>query len=132
MSSLASRVSLWPSDKLPLIRQTEAAECGLACLAMVASAHGHDTDLLTLRRRFEMSSRGATLGRLMQIADQMGLANRALRLELEELPELRTPCLLHEGIVANGIGCTHSFFYVSWLDTVGINTRPHAGKAICL
>lgn len=88
-------LSLWPRRRVPMILQSEAAECGLACLAMIASAHGHNTDLLTLRRRFEMSSRGATLGRLMQIADQMGLANRALRLELEELPQLQVPCILH-------------------------------------
>ena len=38
------------ADRVPLILQTEAAECGLACLAMVASAHGHRTDLATLRQ----------------------------------------------------------------------------------
>ena len=88
-------LSLWPRKQAPLILQSEAAECGLACLAMIASAHGHETDLLTLRRRFELSSRGATLARLMDIAEQMGFANRAVRLELEELPQLQTPCLLH-------------------------------------
>lgn len=88
-------LSLWPRRRAPLILQSEAAECGLACLAMVASAHGHDTDLLTLRRRFEMSSRGATLARLMEIANQLGLSNRALRLELDELRQLQTPCILH-------------------------------------
>ena len=31
--------------KLPLVLQTEAAECGLACLAMVASYHGYRTNL---------------------------------------------------------------------------------------
>jgi ATP-binding cassette subfamily B protein RaxB len=96
--SLAVRpaLTLWPRrSAAPLILQSEAAECGLACLAMVACAHGLDTDLLTLRRRFELSSRGATLARLMEIAEQMGLANRAVRLELEELPQLATPCVLH-------------------------------------
>ena len=37
--------------RLPVIHQTEAAECGLACLAMVASYHGHRIDLNALRRR---------------------------------------------------------------------------------
>ncbi|MBI3380406.1 MAG: peptidase domain-containing ABC transporter [Aquabacterium sp.] len=91
----ANLLSLWPRQRVPLILQSEAAECGLACLAMIACAHGHDTDLLTLRRRFELSSRGATLARLMEIAEQMGLANRAVRLELEELPQLQRPCVLH-------------------------------------
>lgn len=90
-----SPFKLWPRQRVPLILQSEAAECGLACLAMVAGAHGLDTDLASLRQRFELSSRGATLAQLMDIAEQMGLSNRALRLELEELPELRTPCLLH-------------------------------------
>src|SRR3990167_9131407 len=88
-------LSLWPRKSAPLILQSEAAECGLACLAMVASAHGHETDLLTLRRRFELSSRGATLARLMNIAEHLGFANRAVRLEMDELPQLQTPCLLH-------------------------------------
>ncbi|RTL31785.1 MAG: peptidase domain-containing ABC transporter [Burkholderiales bacterium] len=87
--------SLWSRQGVPLILQSEAAECGLACLAMVASALGHETDLLTLRRRFELSSRGATLARLMDMAQEMGLLTRAVRLELEELPQLQTPCLLH-------------------------------------
>ena len=87
--------TLWPRQRVPLILQSEAAECGLACLAMVASHHGLDTDLHTLRQRFELSSRGATLAHLMDIGEQMGLSNRAVRLELEELPALRTPCLLH-------------------------------------
>ncbi|MBA4109116.1 MAG: hypothetical protein C0487_05940 [Leptothrix sp. (in: Bacteria)] len=88
-------LSLWPRKQAPLILQSEAAECGLACLAMIASAHGHETDLLTLRRRFELSSRGATLARLMNIAEHLGFANRAVRLEMDELPQLQTPCLLH-------------------------------------
>jgi ATP-binding cassette subfamily B protein RaxB len=94
-NSSVNLLSLWPRQSVPLILQSEAAECGLASLAMVACAHGHDTDLLTLRRRFELSSRGATLARLMEIAEQMGFSNRAVRLELEELPQLQTPCLLH-------------------------------------
>jgi hypothetical protein len=32
---------------VPDIRQSEAAECGLACLAMVLGYHGHDVDLGT-------------------------------------------------------------------------------------
>ena len=51
--------------KLPVILQTEAAECGLACLAMVATYHGHQLDLPSLRRRFSMSLKGATLAQLM-------------------------------------------------------------------
>ena len=46
--------------RAPMLLQTEAAECGLACLAMVAAHHGLHTDLPTLRRRFALSLKGAT------------------------------------------------------------------------
>jgi ATP-binding cassette subfamily B protein RaxB len=31
----------------------------------------------------------------MEIADKLNLSSRALRLELEHLPQLKTPCILH-------------------------------------
>lgn len=81
--------------RLPVILQTEAAECGLACLAMVAGYYGYDIDLPGLRRKASMSLKGATLQRVMDIAGQLGLDTRPLRLEIEELSELKTPCILH-------------------------------------
>jgi ATP-binding cassette subfamily B protein RaxB len=81
--------------RLPLILQTEAAECGLACLTMVATWHGGGTGLSALRRRFGLSLRGASLQDLVTIAGHIGLAARPLRLEPDELPLLATPCILH-------------------------------------
>lgn len=81
--------------RLPMILQTEAAECGLACLAMVAAHHGLRTDLPTLRQRFSVSLKGATLADLIRLAGQMQLNARALRAEMEHLPELALPCVLH-------------------------------------
>ena len=84
--------------RLPMIRQTEAAECALACLAMVAGFHGHAVELTALRQRFSLSLKGATLARLIEMADALGLASRPLRLELGELGQLATPCILHWGL----------------------------------
>lgn len=81
--------------RLPMMLQTEAAECGVACLAMVASYHGHDVDLAGLRRRFSTSLKGATLAQVMQMAGQLQLASRPMKLDLDELCQLRTPCVLH-------------------------------------
>ncbi len=83
------------SRRLPMMLQTEAAECGLACLAMIASHHGHDVDLAGLRRRFSTSLKGVTLARVMEMAGQLGFTCRPLKLDLDELPQLRTPCVLH-------------------------------------
>ncbi|WP_046004723.1 peptidase domain-containing ABC transporter [Pseudoalteromonas rubra] len=83
------------AKRLPVILQTEAAECGLASLAMVAAYHGYKTDLTTLRQTHEISLKGANLEELMQIADKLNMSSRALRLDLEHLPQLKTPCILH-------------------------------------
>jgi ATP-binding cassette subfamily B protein RaxB len=80
---------------LPMMLQTEAAECSLACLAMVASYHGHDVNLAGLRRRFSTSLKGATLAQLMAMAGRLGFACRPLKLDLPELAQLKTPCVLH-------------------------------------
>ncbi|WP_408952365.1 peptidase domain-containing ABC transporter [Lysobacter sp. Hz 25] len=80
---------------VPVIQQNELAECGLACLAMIAVHHGHDIDLSSLRRRFPVSPRGATLARLIKIAGALGFDTRPLRAEIEHLADLRLPCVLH-------------------------------------
>ncbi len=81
--------------RVPMILQTEAAECGLACLAMVASALGHRVDLPTLRQRFSLSTQGVTMADLVRMADALQLQSRALRAELEHLEQLQQPCVLH-------------------------------------
>ncbi|MEA3069614.1 MAG: ATP-binding cassette, subfamily bacterial CvaB/MchF/RaxB [Alphaproteobacteria bacterium] len=78
-----------------LVLQTEAAECGLACLAMIAGRYGHRVDLPALRQRYSLSFRGSTLQDLVRIASDMRLATRALRAGLPHLRRLRLPCILH-------------------------------------
>jgi len=81
--------------RLPVILQTEAAECGLACIAMAAAHHGLRSDLPTLRQRFQMSLKGATMADLVRIAGHLQLNARALRAEMSHLPDLVLPCILH-------------------------------------
>lgn len=81
--------------QLPVVLQTEVAECGLACLAMVAGFHGHQTDLNSLRRRFAISVKGLSLLDISRIANGLFLASRPIRLELDDLSKLQMPCILH-------------------------------------
>ena len=77
------------------VLQTEAAECGLASLATVATAHGLNLDLTDLRPRFPVSLKGANLRQLIAHAAALGFSSRPLRLEIDELEQLATPCILH-------------------------------------
>lgn len=80
---------------MKLFLQSEAAECGLACLAMVASHHGQGLDLTELRRRFPVSLKGAKLASLISHAGVLGFSARPLKVELEHLAQLPLPCILH-------------------------------------
>lgn len=81
--------------QIPIILQTEAAECGLACLAMVLGYHGVTTDLATLRARHAISLKGMTLATLSGLAQVEKLGFRAVRLDLHEMGNVRLPAILH-------------------------------------
>jgi ATP-binding cassette subfamily B protein RaxB len=95
MSVEALQLSPFGTRRVPLVLQSEAAECALACLAMVAAAHGHRTDLPTLRQRFSLSLKGATMADLVRMAGELHFNPRALRVEPEQLRQLVLPCVLH-------------------------------------
>src|SRR3954463_11077123 len=83
------------SPKVPMILQSEAPECGIACLAMVASFYGHRTDLSAMRLRLSPSLKGITLKHVAQIAETMGMTARGVQVALESLGKLRLPAMLH-------------------------------------
>lgn len=81
--------------RLRLIRQTETTECGLACLAMVTGFHGAHVSLADLRRRFSVSLKGMALPQMIDVAQALGLAARAVRLDLDDVADLKLPCIVH-------------------------------------
>jgi ATP-binding cassette subfamily B protein RaxB len=86
----------WPwNRRLRPVLQSEAAECGLAALVMVAQHHGHRVNLAGLRQRFPTSIKGMTLQHLVAIAAELELAPRPVRLEVDELSQLQLPAILH-------------------------------------
>ncbi|WP_462153494.1 peptidase domain-containing ABC transporter [Pseudoalteromonas piscicida] len=91
----ANKLEFWSRKSLPVIIQSEAAECGLASLAMVAGYHGYRTDLTRLRQRFSISIEGCTLLDIMHFAEKLHLTSRPLRIELEDLDALQAPAILH-------------------------------------
>jgi ATP-binding cassette subfamily B protein RaxB len=109
--SFLNQLSFGFGRKLPVILQTEASECGLACLAMVSNYHGFRTDLATLRRLFLISIKGTTLNYLMTMAQAVGFTTRPVKLELEDLRDLRRPCILHWNfnhfVVLKEVGSRH-------------------------
>ncbi|MES2823540.1 MAG: peptidase domain-containing ABC transporter [Pseudomonadota bacterium] len=86
------------ATKLPIIRQTEAAECGLACLVMIANYHGYEIDLAGMRRKFSISTYGMTLKSIISIANTINLSARPIRTDIDALGGVELPCIIHWGL----------------------------------
>jgi len=94
-AAAAPVLQLFGRPRLPVMLQTEASECGLVCLAMVASYWGHRIDLPSIRRRYSVSLKGTTLKSLIAMAQGLQLQTRPLKLDLDHLRDLQLPCVLH-------------------------------------
>jgi len=81
--------------RVPLILQSEAPECGIACVAMIAGYHGFRTDLSAMRMRLSPSMKGVTLQHIAAIAGTMKMSLRGVQAPLEGLSRLRLPAILH-------------------------------------
>ncbi|WP_082040439.1 peptidase domain-containing ABC transporter [Vibrio hyugaensis] len=81
--------------KVPLITQTEVTECGLACLAMVATYHGNKIDIASIRKLQTTNHNGMNLQQMTIIADRLELASRGLKCSLKDVKKLSLPCILH-------------------------------------
>lgn len=92
---LLNKLDLGLRQRVPVVHQTESSECGLACLTMICGHYGKSIDLISLRRQFNLSTRGSTLSCIKSIASQLDMETRALSLDLDELGALRPPCILH-------------------------------------
>ena len=95
MNTILDLVEFSGRQKTPFIPQGEASECALACLAMVSGFHGYKTDLIALRQRYRMSLKGANLNQVIKVAEDIGFSARPLRGEIDDLPHLSTPAILH-------------------------------------
>ena len=81
--------------RLPHILQSEYAECGLACLAMLFGYYGCKISLSELRQRFPISLKGMTLYQFIQIGEQLGFKMKVMRIDFHQLKMTQLPCIIH-------------------------------------
>lgn len=80
----------------PIVRQKDAMQCGVACLAMICCHHGMrgaDTD--SLEPLCTPSREGVSMLAISRTAKQLGLENVAVKLTADRLMEVPLPCILH-------------------------------------
>ena len=88
-------LNLSGSSYLPVIRQSEASECGFACLAMIANYYGFKIDIITLRRKYTTSLQGMSLRSLIKVAGKLNLASRPVKAPLELVRQVHLPAIVH-------------------------------------
>jgi ATP-binding cassette subfamily B protein RaxB len=81
--------------RVPVVLQSEASECGLACLAMCAGAYGREVSLHTLRSKHPASARGMTMAQLQHVSEQEGMEFLGYEADPADLESLRLPAVLH-------------------------------------
>lgn len=91
LQKLKTRVA----GRVPVLMQTEGAECGLMCVAMVAGYYGTTPEVAYLRREHRVSMKGASFEQLMRLAGILKMSTRALRVDTAALRDLPKPCVLH-------------------------------------
>lgn len=98
----------WRRRKVRPIIQNDLAECGIACVAMIANFYGCSLELSHLRAKFEPPLLGTKLTTLLAIANELGLDSTPLQVEVSELAHIQAPAILHlkmgHYLVLTGVG----------------------------
>ncbi|EEH4119102.1 peptidase domain-containing ABC transporter [Salmonella enterica subsp. enterica] len=95
LNSIKNKFTFFERNETPLTIQNEVSECGLACISMILGHYKNNLTLQELRNSFTTSLKGMTLKDIMDVLESFKFKTRAVSLEIDEVSELKTPCILH-------------------------------------
>lgn len=80
---------------IPFVRQLNALECGVACLAMVLAYHGKNVTREAIRAVLGASRDGTQMSALLRAGQHFGLSGRGMKLEPKALAFVKPGAILH-------------------------------------
>lgn len=83
------------ANRVPMVMQVQLADCGVACLAMINGYYGGEYQLNEIRGVSELDANGVSLDRLVARAKEIGLDATGYQVEVDELVNIKLPCILH-------------------------------------
>ncbi|MCU1277370.1 MAG: lantibiotic transporter permease/ATP-binding protein [bacterium] len=83
------------AQRLPVVQQLAATDCGAACLAMVLAHQGKPLPLDEIRSVMGVGRDGSTALAILDAGSWYGLRGRGVRLDLEDLKWLPAGAILH-------------------------------------
>jgi ATP-binding cassette, subfamily B, bacterial len=124
--------------RVRFVPQIETTECGAASLSMILAYHGHNAPLSEVRQACGITRSGADALSIVRAARAYGLTAQGMRVEMDHLPQLAVPAILHwdfdHFLVLERVTATHAILVdpasgrrVMTLDEVG---RHFTGVAL--
>lgn len=92
---MSPRRTRWWRRRLPVLLQTTAAECGAACLAMIAQYHGKTVSVAECHERCAIGRDGATAKTIASAARDLGFRVRTYSVTPLQLSLLPLPAIIH-------------------------------------
>lgn len=81
--------------KFAFYKQLDFMDCGATCLRMVAKQHGHDCNIVKLRRTCETNKQGVSMYSISNAAEQIGLGTLGVKIKMHDLKDVPLPAILH-------------------------------------
>jgi HlyB family type I secretion system ABC transporter len=81
--------------KIDHIAQIDEMDCGAASLGMICRHYGRNVSLARIRQLCHTATDGTSLKALCRAATELGLAARALKVSLRNLPTMPLPAIVH-------------------------------------
>src|SRR5215469_15826370 len=81
--------------KIDHILQIDEMDCGAACLGMICRYFGRKVSLPRIRQLCHTATDGTSLKAITRAATELGLAARALKISLRNLPLMPLPAIVH-------------------------------------
>ncbi|MGZ4966133.1 MAG: peptidase domain-containing ABC transporter, partial [Chthoniobacterales bacterium] len=81
--------------KLEHVAQIDEMDCGAASLGMICRHFGRKVSLTRIRQLCHTSTDGTSLKAIVRAATELGLAARALKVSLRNLPHMPLPAIIH-------------------------------------
>ncbi|MTI89025.1 MAG: peptidase domain-containing ABC transporter [Balneolaceae bacterium] len=95
MGLIRNKSNLKKKAEKAFVHQKDQSDCGVACLAGSIQYFGGAVKLERLRELSGTSKQGTTLLGLYQAAKEVGLIAEPYEAEVDDLCELKEPCILH-------------------------------------
>ncbi|MFO1389956.1 cysteine peptidase family C39 domain-containing protein [Cellvibrio sp.] len=82
-------------DHVSSVCQVKPGEDGLACVAIILKAHNFKESMEGLQKKYPQFSCGMSLKAIVDIFHQYGFITRPLHCPIDEVQNLKFPCILH-------------------------------------